>query len=352
MSNPKSWQGNYFEDFALGMRFPCAVPRRVGEGDISLYIALTGDRTPAFCGPLGVVHPLFTFHLVLGQTVRQVSLNARANLGYAGMRWGAPLRLGDTLTSAVEVVGLKENSNRQTGIVYVRTVARNQRSEEVLSYWRWVMVKKRGADPTPALDNPTVPSLPDHVDPASLQEPAFEPLSAAATGAVWAWEDYEVGERVVHHDGQTINASDHMAFTRLFQNSAKVHFDELLTEGKPLVYGGVPVSYGYGAAYTGFENRGGIAGINAGSHANPVHTGDTVYALTEVLDAVAPRHGSPWGALRLRLVVVKNERPETLESFAVEVQDDRGRSRHHPSVALDLDYWEWMPTREAIERAG
>ncbi len=64
---------------------------------------------------------LLVFHIVFGKTVPDVSLNAVANLGYAGMQFLAPVFAGDTLSATSEVIGLKENSNRKTGIVYVRT---------------------------------------------------------------------------------------------------------------------------------------------------------------------------------------------------------------------------------------
>jgi 2-methylfumaryl-CoA hydratase len=343
----KGWQGNFFEDFEVGQRIPCPPPRRITEGDVASYIALTGDRTPAYCGVGSWIHPLVTFHTVFGQTVRPISLNARANLGYAGIIWGAPVSVGDTLTTSLEVVGLKENSNRQTGVVYVRTVGVNQWGEEVLSYWRWVMVKKRGDAATPWLDAPVVPELPGQVEPAALRLPPFRPGSAAETGARFAFEDYTVGERVLHHDGMTVNPSDHMAFTRLFQNSAKVHFDARLMDGRPLVYGGVVISHCYAMALNGFEARQGIAGINGGSHVSPVYAGDTLYALSEVL-AVDPLGDAPVGAVRVRLVGIKNLDPASDPAgFPLRVDDPKGPGKKvpNPALVLDLDFWELVAKR-------
>lgn len=351
----KGWIGNFFEDFSLGQNMDCPTPRTLTAGDASAYIAFTGDRTPRYCGPSGLIHPLITFHLVLGQTVRQVSLNARANLGYAGMVWGAPVYAGDTITSKLEVVGLRENSSRKTGIVYVRTVATNQKGEEVLSYWRWVMVKKRGEEVTQWLENPVVPTLPASVEASALKLPALAPDGAAATGTSWAFEDYAVGERIHHHDGATVNPTDHMAFTRLFQNSAKIHFDTLLTDGKPLVYGGVVISHGYSQSHSGIENRAGIAAINAGTHANPIYAGDTVYSFTDILEKGEPAEGGDWAPVRMRLVVVKNQNPAASdETFELMVENPArpGRQRHNPAVVLDLDFWEWLPTRKGLESAG
>lgn len=339
MSN-KGWKGNFFEDFELGAKLPCPTPRTITAGDVSNYVAFTGDRTPRFCGPAGLVHPLITFHTVLGQTVRQISLNARANLGYADMRWLTPVTVGDTITTSIELVGLKENSSRTTGIAWVRTVAQNQRGETVLSYTRWVMVKKRGDAATAYLENPTVPQLPKAVSADSLQVHTQAMPVAAATGGRYSFADYSVGERVFHYDGLTVNSSDHMSFTRLFQNSAKVHFDEILTGGKPLVYGGIPVSYGYAQSYNGFENRLGIAALNGGSHSNPAYTGDTIYSFTDVLETadVSP----DVGALRLRLVCVKNQDPSAVDGFEIQVDNPKkpGRKKYSGNVILDLDFWE------------
>lgn len=343
----KGWQGNFFEDFKVGAVLDCPPDRTVTAGDAAAYIALTGDRTAAFCGASQEAHPLVVFHTVFGQTVRPVSLNARANLGYAGIRWGAPVFFGDTLSTTLEVVGLKENSNRQTGVVYVRTVGRNQRGEEVLSYWRWVMVKKRSDEATASLEQPVVPELPASVAAAELRL-GRAPLSARATGARFFLEDYAAGERIHHYDGMTINPSDHMAFTRLFQNSAKVHFDARLMEGRPLVYGGVVISHAYAMALNGLEARLGIVGINAGAHTSPIYAGDTLYAFTEVKEVFAPELGGV-GALRLRLVGVKNTDPSAAD-FSLMVDDAKnpGKRLLNPAVVLDLDYWEAMPTRDAV----
>ena len=61
-----------------------------------------------------------------------------------------PVYPGDTLNAASQVIGLKENSNRKTGIVYVRSRGFNQTGDAVLEYVRWVMVRKRDeAAPAP-----------------------------------------------------------------------------------------------------------------------------------------------------------------------------------------------------------
>ncbi len=330
---------NFFEDFSIGQEFDCPTPRILTHADRVAYIAFTGDRTPRFCDSQGLVHPLIVLHTVLGQTVRQISLNAQANLGYAEMVWGTPVCVGDEIRTHARVIGLKENSNQKSGIVYVKTIGKNQRDQIVLEYTRWVMVKKNRESATSYLHEPAAPILASSVAVDKLSLHSLDPWNPAATGGRFYFNDYVVGERVFHMDGMTVNSSDHMSFTRLYQNSARVHFDTLLTSGTPLVYGGLPMSVGYAQAFNGIENRLGIAAVNSGSHAHPVYAGDTLYSFTEVLERADC--SATYGALRLRLVVLKNESPRPDSAFAVKTVDiQSNRETYHPNVVLDLDYWE------------
>src|SRR4029078_295583 len=156
----KTSAANFFEDFRLGQTIRHATPRTMTGGDFSLYTALFGPRfavqsSAAFGRPIGYrdwpLDDLLVFHVVFGKTVPDVSLNAVANLGYAGMQFLAPVFAGDTLSATSEVIGVKENSNPKTGIVYVRTRGVKQDGTAVIEYVRWVMVRKRDeAAPAPA----------------------------------------------------------------------------------------------------------------------------------------------------------------------------------------------------------
>ena len=157
----KTVTGNYFEDFKLGQEIVHATPRTVTVGDVSLFTALYGSRfavqsSDAFAQDIGYprspIDDLLVFHIVIGKTVPDISRNAIANLGYAEFRFLAPVYPGDTLASTSKVIGVKENSNKKSGTVYVRSTGRNQRGQPVLSYARWVMVNKRDVD-APAPDS-------------------------------------------------------------------------------------------------------------------------------------------------------------------------------------------------------
>jgi len=341
--------GNFFEDFSFGQTLVHGIPRTVGEGDVSLYIALTGARqvlpsARTVAHALGYrdrpLDDLLVFHIAFGKTVPDVSLNAVANLGYADVRFLQPVYAGDTLSAESTVIGLKENATGKSGIVWVRSTALNQNGEEVLTWVRWVMVHKR--DPASAAPPTVIPELPNVVIPARLILPPDLDASGYETeisGAPWLWDDYTPGERIDHLAGITVEESDHMLAARLYQNNAKVHFDAHLMRdtpfGKRLVYGGHVISLCRALAFDGLENVLTIAAINAGTHCNPTFGGDTLYAWSEVLEKwhVPGRHDV--GALRLRLVGVKNQ---PSGEFAESHVEEDGKRRYHPNVVLDLDY--------------
>ncbi|GAB5456817.1 MAG: MaoC family dehydratase [Henriciella sp.] len=342
----KSNPGNFFEDFHVGMEIQHATPLTVSTGDISLYRALTGSRHALFSAETFAtangfealpVDPLLAFHVVFGKTVPDISLNAVANLGYADGRFPVPVYPGDTLTAVSEVIGVKQNSNGKTGVVYVRTRGFNQRGEEALSYVRWVMVNKR--DPGSPAPDTVIPDLPKAVDPAGLQHArAYSDWNTTLSGAPHLFDDYEIGEKINHVDGMTVEEAEHQVATRLYQNTAKVHFDAHAQKdsrfGKRLIYGGVVISIARALSFNGLANAAELLAINGGTHTGPLFAGETVYAWSEVLDKA--ELSDTVGALRLRLVAVKDQDPG---AFTLRGQD----GKYAPGVCLDFDYWAAVP---------
>ncbi|KMW57955.1 Mesaconyl-CoA hydratase [Candidatus Rhodobacter oscarellae] len=339
----KTNAGRFFEDYAVGQVIRHAVPRTISGGERALYHALYPARgalysSDAFAGASGLpaapIDDLAAFHVVFGKTVPDVSLNAVANLGYAEGRWLQPVYAGDTLRSESEVIGVKQNSNGKSGVVWVRTRGLNQRDETVMEYVRWVMVRKRDLDaPAPAT---VIPELAPAVPAEMLVVPEglnFSSYDFDLAGEPHRWGDYAVGEQIDHVDGVTIEEAEHMLATRLWQNTAKVHFDATFRpDGKRLIYGGHVISMARALSFNGLANAQVIAGLNGGAHANPCFAGDTVRAWSEVLDRAET--GAPGvGALRLRLVAT------TGEAFALRGED----GKYLPEVLLDLDYWALVP---------
>jgi 2-methylfumaryl-CoA hydratase len=351
MSAGKTNPRNYFEDFALGQVLEHATPRTLTSGDIAVYNSLYGPRfavqsSDQFARALGYprspVDDLIVFHTVFGKTVADISLNAIANLGYAECRFLVPVYPGDTLSATSEIIGLRENSNRASGVVYVRSRGRNQNGAIVLEYVRWVMVRKR--DQTAPAPAAVVPKLAERVDPAALGK-AVPRLAAggydyALAGAPHRWGDYTVGEKIDHADAMTLEEAEHQTATRLYQNTAKVHFNlHEQAQGqfkRRLVYGGVVISLARALSFNGLANAFHIAAINGGRHVGPCFAGDTVYAWSEVLEKAELPGRSDIGALRTRLIAVKNRSSAT---FPLHNAD----GAYAEGVLLDLDVWLLLP---------
>ncbi len=342
----KTNPGRFFEDFKLGDILVHATPRTVTEGDRALYTSLYPTRfvlnsSDNFAQQSGFdespLDDLIAFHVAFGKTVPDVSLNAVANLGYADCRFLKPIYPGDTIRTTSEVIGLKENSNGKTGIVYVRSTAVDQMDEPVLTWARWVMVRKK--DLTATAPETKIPDLPQMVSAEDLTIPdglTFENYDFALAGEPHRLSDYSIGEKIDHVDGVTIEEADHLLATRLWQNTAKVHFNTQAREdGRRLIYGGHIISLARALSFNGLANAQLIAAINAGSHVSPCFAGDTVYAWSEVLD-VQSLSAPNIGALRLRLVATKDHAPD----MTLRGQD----GKYAPGVLLDLDYWALIPT--------
>lgn len=354
MKTNKISAGRFFEDFILNEVIQHATPRTITAGDSALYIALTGERNPLHCSEpfaqsLGYkavpIDDLLAFHIAFGKTVPDISVNAIANLGYADVQFIQPVYHGDTLSTSSQVIGLKQNSNGKSGVVWVRSTSINQHQEHVLSWVRWVMVHKNNIQsPAPVT---VIPELPSLVSPEHLHVPHdFEAHNEIKmmTGGQYCWEDYQIGERINHSAGMTINDSDHSLATRLYQNNARLHFDDYMmkssTMGKRLVYGGIIISACRAISYEGLENAISILAINGGTHANPSFAGDTIYTLTEVLDKWELSHPNV-GALRLRMVGLKNMLSEEINTI-------KSENGYHQNVVLDLDYTVLIPRRGKI----
>ncbi|MBY6118950.1 MaoC family dehydratase [Mameliella alba] len=339
----KTNPGRFFEDYTVGEVIDHAVPRTVSGGERALYHALypmrhalySSDEFARSCGlPAAPIDDLAAFHIVFGKTVPDVSLNAVANLGYAEGRWLKPVWPGDTIRSQSEVIGLKQNSNGRTGVVYVRSRGLNQRGETVMEYARWVMLRKRNLDaPAPEA---VIPDLKNSLAPEDLVIPEgldFTGYDFTLAGEKHRLSDYEIGETIDHVDGVTIEEAEHMMATRLWQNTSKVHFDVTARPDQRLIYGGHVISMARALSFNGLANAQVIAGLNGGAHANPCLAGNTVKAWSEVLDK-AETSAPGVGAIRLRLVATKGGAP-----FELKGPD----GKYLPDVLLDLDYWALMP---------
>jgi 2-methylfumaryl-CoA hydratase len=349
MKNPAA--GNFFEDFELGQTIVHATPRTVTVGDVSTFTALYGPRfavqsSDKFAQDIGYpVAPIpddLVFHIVIGKTVPDVSRNAIANLGYAEFRFLKPVYPGDTLASTSEVIGIKQNSSGKNGVVYVRTTGTNQAGDVVLQFARWVMVNKRNLD-APAPET-VIPDLDDHVTPDTIGG-ALPTLDMVhydfdLAGSPLRWGDFEIGQKINHFDGQTIEEAEHQMATRLFQNTARVHFNQHIEGqgrfGRRLVYGGHIISIARSLQFNGMANAFHLAALNGARHVAPSFAGDTIYAWSEIVDKAELDGRDDLGALRVRLFAVKDCDPADFPGL----KED---GKYEEPVVLDFDCWLILP---------
>ncbi len=314
----KNFKSRYFEDYLLDETITHSVPRTITDGDVSVYLATTGSRfalnySKEFSKALGFesipVDDILVFHLIFGRTVPDLSLNAIANLGYAGVKFLKPVFIGDTVSAESKIIGLKENSNGKTGTVYVESVGKNQKGEVVLTYFRWLMMRKKSEKS--GLTEKVIPQLPNHVPNSEFTYQKDLNLSSwntNITGSDAFYDDYKEGEEIDHLDGQTIEEAEHQLATRLYQNNARVHFNQHVEEkgrfGKRIIYGGYIISLARAISCNGFANSIKIAAIHSGKHSAPTFAGDTIYAWSKVLEK--EKINNNIGTLKVRTLASKN----------------------------------------------
>jgi len=315
----KNFKSRYFEDYKIGEQIDHSVPRTITEGDVSVYLATTGSRFPLnysnhFSKSVGLkntpVDDILLFHMVFGRTVPDLSLNAIANLGYAGVKFHQPVFAGDTVCASSKIIGLKENSNGKTGTVYVESIGKNQKGEVILSYYRWLMMRKRNEGLIRSFKN-VVPDLPQKVKTEDFVIPKnfkTENWSSQISGSPYYFDDYAVEEEINHLDGQTIEEAEHQLATRLYQNNARVHFNNHIEKdgrfGKRIIYGGYIISLARAISCNGLANGFKISAIHSGKHSSPTFSGDTIYAWSKILEK--EKINNSIGTLLIRTLASKN----------------------------------------------
>ena len=353
-SSSKYKIGNFFENFKLGQKIIHATPRTITYGDCALYTALYGSRYALHCSDefakklsleKSPIDDFLLFNIAFGKTVPDISLNAIANLGYAECKFLKPAYPGDTISSTSEVIGIKENSSGENGVVYVHSVGTNQHDEPVIDYKRWVMVRKKNRNLNKA--EPSIPELNKELTSEEVVEIAKKydfdcaGYDYKASGSDLCYEDYSIDEKINHIDGMTVEEAEHMMATKLYQNNAKVHFNHFVEKGgrfgKRIVYGGHVISLTRALSFNGLSNAFKIIAINGGTHASPCFAGTTVFAWSLILDKVEVSESL--GAIRIRTNGIG-------DAQAYQFQHQDSNKRFDPSVLLSLDYWALIPRKK------
>jgi acyl dehydratase len=145
--------GSYYEDFEVGQEIKHALSKTIFESDNNLFSLLTMNHHPVHINldyaeknqheKILVVGTLI-FSLVVGITVPDVSGKAIANLVYEEIRHLNPVFINDTIYAKTLILDKYESKTKNDrGIVYVATTGYNQKGEDVISFKRKVLIKKR-----------------------------------------------------------------------------------------------------------------------------------------------------------------------------------------------------------------
>lgn len=144
--------GNFYEDFVVGGQINHALTKTIFESDNNFFSLLTMNHHPVHLnsdyaekkqhGEILVVGTL-VFSVVVGITVPDISGKAIANLEYESIKHLNPVYLNDTIYVHTTIIDKWETSKKDRGIVYVETIAKNQRGEDILSFKRKVLVLKK-----------------------------------------------------------------------------------------------------------------------------------------------------------------------------------------------------------------
>lgn len=345
-------KGNFLEDFEVGSMLRHKVGRTLTEGLFNAFTEFSMTTNPlsknrryaeryGFAGM--VAPPGLVMALVFSQSVEDISENARANLEYIDVRFGAPVYLGDTIEAESLVLGVRpSNSNPNLGVVHVQTTGRNQRAEVVLTYQRKVQVWRGRSDAV--VREATAAEVPTVACDAWL--PSYDPSAKHAelahlTSADTYFEDFTPGDILEHWRGRVMT-TEHIALTAMLDNTSQVHCNQHMIDQDPekylggqlIIFGGIPFNLCLGLSCPDVADNA-ISDLRyaTGRHTAPIFAGDTVFAATEIASkgdlAGRPDLGVVATILRGHKFVRKDAKFEKVEIFYLEREIAVKRRSHY-----------------------
>ena len=146
--------GRHYEQFEIGDTYSHRPGRTISETDNTWFTLLTMNTHPlhfdkeyAKKSEFGqiLVNSAFTVSLIVGMSVRDVSQNAIANLGWKEIRLPSPVFVGDTLYAESTVLEKRESKSRpNAGIVKVSTLGKKSDGTLVCDFERTMLIPKQG----------------------------------------------------------------------------------------------------------------------------------------------------------------------------------------------------------------
>jgi 2-methylfumaryl-CoA hydratase len=294
-------RGNYLEDFRPGQVFRHKGGKTLNEGLFNAFTDFSMTTNPLhknaeyarLHGFEGLVAPPgLVMNVVFSQTVEDISENARANLEYINMRFGAPVYIGDTLEAETTIVGVAPSTkDPDRGVVHVSSVGRNQRGEVVIAFERKVQIWKNDlAAPCEKGELGTKPQIECTPGIPAYDRGRDYKSKAHLANRDTFFEDFNAGDVYEHSRGRLVT-EEHIALTGQLDNTSQVHCNQFLIDQNPekyiggrlIVYGGIPFNLCLGISCPDIgDNSPADIVYTTGRHVGPIFAGDTVFASTEV----------------------------------------------------------------------
>ena len=277
-------EGPYFDDLAIG-DVVAAPSLTLTTGRAAVHQSILGSRLQLSLdehlahnvtgGPLS--DPGFAWDVAIGQSTA-VTRRVVANLFYRGLAFRRIPALGDTLRTRTEVVGLRQNASRPTGLAALRITTTDQYDRLVLDFWRCAMLPLSSPDVRTGYDD----------DMSTIgAEPDLSPLvSSIKSWDLTHWPDIagpdlRPGSIWELRAGDVV--SDATELARLTLNLAHVHHDRFSQPSGRLVYGGHTIGLALAQVTKTLPQLLTVGGWHGCDHTGPVREGDTVVSRIEVL---------------------------------------------------------------------
>ncbi len=306
--------GPYYDELTHGQVFDDAPSLTLTSGLAAGHQSILGDRlrlsldahlAGRVLGEGTLAHPGLVTDVAIGQSTLATH-HVKANLFYRGLRFLSYPKIGDTLTTVTEVVGLRENKSKPgrapTGLAALHMVTTDQNGATVLDFYRCAMLPlSPSADPNRTVHADDLSAI----GPGDEADPALPDWDLAAFRSSFGGQHFspDLAGRVFRSSADVVSSAPELA--RLSLNIAATHHDERVAgkaAGGRLVYGGHTIGLALSQANRALPNLVTVVAWDACDHTGPVHEGDTLSSEIHVEEATPLDGGG--GLLRLRSKVV------------------------------------------------
>jgi acyl dehydratase len=278
----------FYDNLRRGHRFTEIPSLTIGDGLAEAHRGILGHRLPLSLdrglaqrvtgSPTALVHPSLVCDIAIGQST-VATQRVIANLFYRGLRLRRAVALGDTLSTEVEVVALRDCSGRPAGLVALRVETRDQRGEPVLDFVRCAML--------PLAPGSGPPGHADDLDEITVDGGDWTPVWDLAEHP-GSGQPLRVGQVLEPPFGDTVTSAPELA--RLTLNIAGAHHDpQAGMNGRRLVYGGHTIGLAAAQLSRVLPGLAYILGWRSCAHVAPVFEGDVLHSSVRVLGVAANR---------------------------------------------------------------